>query len=337
MNRIGLTIVRKGSPLRRSLGGAKRKAAVRRAYGYDQHRYLRHSSTYSQLQQRRNLAAAITEKYHSIEKGMSLPLPRLAFGKVNLEELTALTRRYIAYFGEDAITANAAGAVKAYIRFNIDAGQDISDLPFTDGFLEFWNGLTFNPESGIVPMTRAAVLEAVSGTELEFFASRHSVRQFADDEVVPKELGCAVQVAMSAPAVCNREFCHVYTFRNRDKIAEILRVQGGARGFSHNVPCLAIVTSSLSSYWNAGQRNQVWIDGGSFSMAFLLGLHMQGLGAVPLNWAKDPQKDQALRQIVPLRDDESIIMLVGLGHLRNEFTVARSPRLPLNEFWTDEV
>ena len=65
-------------------------------------------------------------------------------------------------------------------------------------------------------------------------------------------------------------------------------------------------------------------------MNFMLGLHAQGLGTVPLNWSKDPTRDRVLRRALPeLGEHEAIIMFVGFGHLPEEYRVAASPRVRL--------
>lgn len=305
---------------------------LRRAYRYDQKRYGRYSSSVSALVGKHNLAAMLTERYHSIEKGLSLPAPRHGFGRRSLGELLHYLGEYERTYGNDDLTETVRNVLMAYISFNVEAGVSPSEIPFYNSLVDQIAKLASPPkQAGAVVVHREDLLEAVGGVELSFFATRHSVRQFSGEAVSHEDIEFATMAAQRSPAVCNRQFGKIYAYTDRLDIDRVLEVQNGARGFADQLAGVAVITTNLRSYWNDGQRNQAWIDGGLFSMSFMLGLHARGLGAVALNWSKGPKTDQAMRQATGIPQDEAIIMLVGFGHLRSEFRVASSPRLPLNE------
>lgn len=313
--------------------------AVRRtraAFDHDARRYLTHSSSRGPFATRQNLAAKITERYHAIEKGLALPAPRPGFGRTVMPVLVRLVESYIASYGEDETTRAACGALASYLAFNAEHGLDAEQIPHHAQIVALLDGRTANPSgvSGTIDLTRDEVMAAVSGTGLDFFTARHSTRHFDPAPVTDEQLEYAVRVAMTSPAVCNREFGHLTIWGDRQRIDEILEVQGGARGFGHQVPMLAMVTMTLRAYWSEAERNQAWIDGGSFAMAFILGLHAQGLGSVPLNWSKSIATDDRMRKLVGLPDDQVIIMFVGFGSLLDNYRVAASPRRPIEQFWT---
>lgn len=66
-------------------------------------------------------------------------------------------------------------------------------------------------------------------------------------------------------------------------------------------------------------------------MNFILGLHSRGIGSVCLNWSKSPRTDRRLRSVIGLPDDEAIVMLIGFGHLLEDYSVAASPRMSLDQ------
>lgn len=302
------------------------------AYAYDWRRFIAFSSTRGPFRSRANLAAKITERYHGIEKGLALPAPRPGHGAGVLEPLIRLVKRYIDSYGEDELTSAAIGAMSAYYDFNAQYLEP-DKVPFGPQITELVRDYRSNPSgvSGVTTICRADVHAAVSGVGPEFFSSRHSVRVYSSEPVTDEEIEFAVTAARSAPAVCNRQFGTVRTWRDTPTIERLLAIQGGTRGFGDNVPALALVTVSLRSYWSPAERHQGWIDGGLFSMNFMLGLHAQGLGAVALNWSKVPASDRALRQALPdLGEDEAIIMFVGFGHLPERAHVAASPRIHLD-------
>lgn len=295
---------------------------------YDARRYLAYSSSHGSHRSRQNLAARITERYHAIEKGLSLPDPRPGFGSAAIESVLRLTDRYIAEYGNDAVIAAAYGALSAYIEFNRAVGLADDEIPhFAEitaalGAESTWSG-------GTLELTRQEVLDATSGVGIEFFRTRHSTRQFSDSPVSPSDIEFAAAAASTAPAVCNREFSQVHVWKNPSTIQRLLEIQGGARGFADGIPCLAMVTVSFRNYADAAERNQAWIDGGLFAMTFMLGLHARGLGCVPLNWSKTPAKDREMIAAAGLDGATGIVFLIGFGHLREQYRVAASPRVQI--------
>jgi nitroreductase len=302
---------------------------------YDARRYRKFSSSVTSLDSKHNLAAMITERYHSIEKGLSLPQPRQAFGARALSDLLKLTDEYRKSYGDDRLTRTVGAVLDAYLAFNADLGVDPLQVPSYVRIHALLRDLGPLP---VTAGTRQVMIEdirsATDGVDLSFFESRYSVRQFSSAPVSKADIEFATLAAQKSPAVCNRQFGKVYAYTDRSEISRLLSIQGGANGFGEGLTGLAVITTNLRSYWNDGQRNQAWVDGGLFAMSFMLGLHARGLGAIALNWSKGPARDQLLRLEADIPQDEVIIMFVGFGNLKDEFRVASSPRLPLNEALT---
>ena len=66
-------------------------------------------------------------------------------------------------------------------------------------------------------------------------------------------------------------------------------------------------------------------------MSLIYSLHSLGLGTCCLNWSVEKETDAQLRKITNIPASENIIMLIAVGHLPDEFEVAISQRLPLDE------
>lgn len=297
------------------------------AFSYDLVRYWRYSSSLGATRSRMNLKAAITERYHSIEKGLSLPNPRPGFGSKPLKSLLDLVEVYVADFGNDDLIMTVRGVLTAYLEFNVAAGVSDCSIPEYSRIATFLDSERSEvAHAGTVTVRSSDVAKTTAGVTVDFFKSRNSVRQFSAQEVLYSEIETAAEVAMKAPAVCNRQFGRVRAFSDILKIAELLDIQGGASGFGEELTGLAIITTNLRAYWNSGQRNQAWIDGGLFAMSFVYGLHAQNIGTVCLNWSKKPSVDQEMRRAASLGQDEAIIMLVGYGKLKDEYVVAASNR-----------
>lgn len=297
------------------------------AYVYDGVRYLRYSSSLGPWRTEENLRSMITASYHNIEKGLSLPDPRPGFGAEQVSRLVRLTRAYADQHGWRSWLAVPVSVLRAYLEFN--AGHGVTG-PHEGNVAK----LVVDAEAhfGAVPAgVKQVHRTSIRSLPLDFFTTRSSVRQYAEEVVDPADIEFAARAAQAAPAVCNRQYSRIYVYTDPKQIADILEVQGGARGFGDQLGGLAVITTDLRNFWGAAERNQAWIDGGLFAMNFMLGLHARGLGSVPLNWSKTPTVDRQLRGVIDLPEEAVIIMLIGFGVLRDTYTVANSARVPLDE------
>ena len=156
--------------------------------------------------------------------------------------------------------------------------------------------------------------------------ARRSVRNYSPDPVSLSVIEEAVSLAQQSPSVCNRQGARVWWVLRREKIDEILTLQNGNRGFGHLAQALLIVTCELSVFEGSNERNQVFIDGGLFAMSLLYSLSHNGLGACPLNWCVDSNRDKDLHKLTNIPDAHQVVMLISVGHVPEEFSVAVSQR-----------
>ncbi|MRW93035.1 nitroreductase [Duganella sp. FT80W] len=184
---------------------------------------------------------------------------------------------------------------------------------------------------GTLPTSRAEIEQARHGGFKSFFESRHSIRQFSGGVVAPDDLRRAVETAQKTPSVCNRQSWQVHAFSQPEQMARLLQIQSGSRGFGEQASAVLVVTSDLRSFLGVAERYQAWIDGGMFAMSLCLALHDLGYGSCCLNWSKEPDADKALRAAAGIEPYQQIIMLLAVGTLPEQFSVARSYRPPVDQ------
>lgn len=165
----------------------------------------------------------------------------------------------------------------------------------------------------------------------DFFESRSSVRQFADQSVELADIQSAVHMAQKAPCVCNRQSGKVTLINSPSDVQDALEIQGGAAGFKEGIQTVLVISSDITAFQSAGERYQGWIDGGLFAMSLIYALHSLGLVTCSLNWSKDKKTDIAFKSRFSVSQSESIIMLLAVGHPKESFEVANSWRRPQSE------
>lgn len=315
------------------LRGLAQKKDLVANYIYDFIRYLKWSPIGGKPKTPVQLLATITMDYHRIEKGFSLPQTRPGFGVDVVKRLAFNIPRYAALENMSDLPLRATyGALKQWLELSEGANSPAEqDAKKTVQFIEEKIGKC-SGHGGAVTLKKSDIVKQTHpGFFKDFFESRFSVRDFTDDKVSVEELKQAISVARKTPSVCNRQSWRVHAFLEPETCREVLALQNGNRGFGEKVNAVLVITSELQTFLSAGERYQGWIDGGMFAMSLTLALHAQGIGSCCLNWSVSSKADRRLRKHMNLPDNELVIMMIAIGHLKDEFKVATSPRIDVDD------
>lgn len=296
------------------------------AYGYDLRRYLKHTAAADE----RNAAREnfmLSKHYHSYEKGLALPHPRLRFREGKIAEMIPKVRGIERAHGSSVATAGARQALAQYHAWHQANGIEMQDLA---GFLAENPGDTI--EAGTRDVTREALDRVVAGCNFtDFVLNRHSIRQFTGETVDPDDIERAVALAVKSPSVCNRSTGKIYIAYDEAARNRLLSFQNGNAGFGHLAGAVIAVASDMRGFLHVAERNQCWVDGGLFAMTLCYALHAQGYGTCMLNWSTRPKVDRAMREAFGIPDHDAIITLMAVGCLPETFQVAVSPRRPARD------
>jgi len=302
-------------------------------YFRDMRRYLKYSRTLHKRSLARHLSVII-QQYHVLEKGLTMPEPRLGFGKANFLALKENCVGFLQnYGGHHAQLIHAIRVLREYIEFHESSNYKL-DAEIYMG-MEALSGLTGDSiHNEQLTVSIDEYFRFSKSSFSEFALSRHSVRNFSDCQVSMEVLFDAINLANHAPSACNRQPWKTYIFAERAKIDEILLLQGGNRGFGHLTNKLMIVSCDLSVYSSTNERNQGYIDGGIFSMNLLYSLHYYKIGACILNCSFDFNLETRIKQLSNIGENEILIAMIAVGYPPEEFKIASSPKndCSLNSF-----
>lgn len=269
---------------------------------------------------------------HTIEKGLSLPQPRPFFGKNNIARVLNLLRSCDARKTNPAALKMGLGCLMEYIDFHKKIGQQSDFLVVIEKEAgDLARTLTFPAEGGTKDIgdSRQRLVEGAHSYS-QFIESRYSCRNFLPDPIPVADVSEIVRIAQAAPSQCNRQSTRAYHYDNKEKIAELLDLQGGARGFAATVPTLIVITNELGAWTGRNERNQCYVDAGLFSMSLLLAFHSKNIGVCALNFAKTNSHERAFRKAAGIPRGERVIMLIAAGHQDPaKATAARSVRCPV--------
>ncbi len=299
-------------------------------YARDMAHALRFNSRSPMADRDRKQFYSIVIRTHAIEKGLSLPHPRSLFGQRHIAALMELIPQYNSDFSPFPLEM-ARGALLDYVKTHRTNGRQ---EPYLDGVEAFANDATYF--EGIEPLggVRSQSVPTTVDTEpcLDFLRTRFSCRSYRP-EVVPQELvEQVVSAAQWTPSQCNRQSVRVHCFQDRDHLKKLLLLQSGASGFHEHVFNLFVVSSDATAWLGAATRNQLYVDGGLFSLGLMLACHAYGLGTCALNLAVDNAKERRIKAVGSIPPCERLVLMIAFGYPSDHgVKAARSPRMSVSD------
>jgi nitroreductase len=273
---------------------------------------------------------------HGFEKGLSRTKDfRPGFGSESMKQLTLVMNDWIQQGNspQDSHFLIALSVMRSYFDRHAELNFDVSH--FFDGFsIDLKNLINSSDAShgGAIPASAPRDHTSFSESSRDFLDvvfSRRSIRMFNSDSVSDEVIKNCITMAIQSPSVCNRQPARVHIFEDQDLMTYALKLQGGWNGYE-NPPKLLLITSDLTAYVNAVERNQAFIDGGLFMMSLLLSLEYHNLGVCCLNTAMTPHKEAVIRDKLSVPDSQVFISFLAVGHYDKDILVPRSKRLDVS-------
>jgi nitroreductase len=296
---------------------------------YDIRLHLIYCFNNEKLSDKENLHYFLTKQYHIIEKGLALPKPREAFGQAKIKQLLGKANIYVDKYGQCQLIFSIKSCLQAYLAFNDNSGA-ILEKNFRTEIEVFISKVHEIKPGGVKTIAKQDITKHSSIDFEGFIRHRFSVRDFSKNKVEPHLIFDAVELAKFAPSVCNRQGWKVHLYTGAKLMKELLLIQNGNGGFTDSVKALLIVTGDIKAFTRY-ESNQIFTDGGLFSMNLMFSLHHKGLGTCPLNTCFPYVVERKVKQLAGIPTNERLVMMLAVGHLKDEFKVAISERKVTNE------
>ena len=272
----------------------------------------------------------LSRETHTIEKGMSMRNPRKGFGQ---QKVTNLIKRLGIYCDRYLVQDKKfleypLSTIKNYIDYTHKTGVDIPQIESSFKYLLSKAGFdTVSGKAGVMLETRENILSKCNKDFESLLYSRHSIRYFSDEPVSDEIITKALELAQRTPSACNRQgwLTHVY---RAPKSIELIKWQGGCRGFEDEIKCAILVTANLKAFLNH-EVHQAYIDGGLYAMNLINAFHSLGVGTIPLSCGFTyNQLFKLIDFFIP--NNEIPIVILGIGNLPEKINVAISERKSIN-------
>jgi len=306
-----------------------RNFTIYKSFSYDKKRYRRYSDSFL-MNNKTELIGNIIKHYHVFEKGLTMPSTRLGFGQPKLITLIKECLKYIKLFDKyDPQLFHAISVIKEYDLFHKERKFKLEEKTIQQINQLLSKFPEKEPSSQSKGLSTSYFKDSKSSFN-EFSWSRHSVRNFSKNNISLKLISNALELARKTPSACNRQAWRTYVHSDVEKINQILKVQGGNRGFGHLTNKLIVITSELGVFGHAFERNQAFVDGGMYAMNLLYALHFNEIATCPLNCSVTPEKDKKLRQLCAISSSEVFVVMIACGIPPDSFKLASSPRYSID-------
>ena len=268
----------------------------------------------------RSAERSILIQSHVIEKGLSHKNLKPLFGRRRITTISNSLKDYVDKNGKDEyVIGIATSSLETYNEVNRKF-KEVSEkdlIPLPEGKLSA-NKLPV----GAKEVTREEFFKGSDGNFSELCRSRHSLRLYdcESKEISYEDLLHCIEIAQNCPNSCNRQAVRVKVVLDRDKIAEITKIQGGSDGFGEKSGALLAVTSDLSLY-TLGEQNLPMIDCGIFIMNLIYALYEKKLGSCVLNCCLTEKEENKLKELISLPDGEAFAAIISVSNVPEKETV----------------
>lgn len=294
-------------------------------------RFCRNTGQIGMAKKESKYAADLRIRVHAIEKGLSMPHPRVGFGEKKVKDILQRVDYYKSHFEHMDLLSETKAILDSYFKFNANNNHNNEQLQAR--YLQLLANVNVGGyEGGTYTVNKEKITEA-GVIDFESFAkSRFAVRDFSDKPVDIDIIKRALEIAEKAPSACNRQPWRVYVYRGNKK-NDLLAWQGGCNGFYEGIDTAILVACNVESYF-LHEITLPYVDGGLYAMTLMYALHSQGLGSIPLTCGQMSSKLKVLYRRYDIRDNEVPVVIIGVGNLKEKFEVAVSNRYDYKTYTT---
>lgn len=296
-----------------------RYITVYRCFMYDFKQCIRYSTVINYNSEDKD-KARIIQGIHAIEKGLSFGVKRKDWGVEKSLYLSRLLKEYKKKYRKCDEVVVGLNVLNAYLldEFSTDNQEIRKEIEQ----LLSENKDDLKPNLGGTKSVFYPNYEMNFENILQFYTTRMSVRNYSSHEITDLEIAKATQIAKTTPTACNRQSSRIYIFKDKDIIREILDNQLGDQGWCNNANVLFVITSNQSYFGGLCERHQALIDGGLFSMNFMMGLHSQKIASCFKMYVSEPKREKCFKEITRIPSQEVPIVLIFAGHYLDTETLS---------------
>ena len=268
---------------------------------------------------------------HMLEKGLTMQPRRSEFALDYILETVlayaALLEDDVRHWSDTAESHWCASVLADY--FSVTSSVDSDYVRARSVYDDLWGRRTVM--NGYGPAVHIKEPPAVGYDELADLATRRRSVRWYDGMAVPREMvDRAIVVAQESPTACNRQPYRFLVADQTETLSALVDIPMGTKGYGHQIPGLIVVIGDLSAFFDPRDRHLIYVDSCLASMGLILALESQGISSCVINWPDMPERERAIRRVIPLADHERVIMMISYGYAANDGMAPASAKAELD-------
>ena len=141
--------------------------------------------------------------------------------------------------------------------------------------------------------------------------SRRSIRVYAEKPVSDAEIQSLLEAGMAAPSASNRKPWHFVAVTDRETLCVLAEAHPYGKMLAKAGAAIAVCGDPKVSAW--------WVqDCCAATENILIAVSALGLGAVWLGCHGNPEREQAVRDVLGIPDSIGVLSLLSIGHPAEE-------------------
>lgn len=146
---------------------------------------------------------------------------------------------------------------------------------------------------------------------LSLIFSRRSIRVYSDEPVSERDLQGLLEAGMAAPSASNRKPWYFVVVTDRETLGALAEAHPYGKMLTRAGAAIAVCGDPGISTW--------WVqDCSAATENILIAAAALGLGAVWLGSHGNPEREQALRDVLGVPDSIGVLSLLSIGHPAEE-------------------
>ena len=166
---------------------------------------------------------------------------------------------------------------------------------------------------------------------LKFLKSRHSTRNYRNEQIKLDDVKLAVEIAKYSASACNRQYIKLHFYpsgKMRDNVIQYAIGKGGLYLQGVNT---FLITFDVNGLVGPGERNQGYFNAGLFSTNLINAFHSLGIGSCFIQFSNSVKDEEDLKSMNEIPVYERIAVILFAGYYDEKSIFAVSPRKDLKE------
>lgn len=165
---------------------------------------------------------------------------------------------------------------------------------------------------------------------LKFIKSRHSTRNYKNEQIKLEDVKAAVEMAKYSPSSSNRQYIKLHFFPSGKLRENVLHYAHKGGLYLEGVNTF-IITFDVNGLSTSGERNQGYFNAGIYSTNLINAFHSLGIGTCFIQFSNSVKEEDELKKLNGIPESERIAIILFAGYYDEKSIFAISARKNIKE------